>query len=99
MKNAHRILTINYTDYLIPSDMTNKELADLFTTLAALSVVNSTGKDVAGKWTSVEYLDGVRISIKSNVAKTYLDNHKQAEDYLTGLELEAALPETVGDAF
>jgi hypothetical protein len=99
MKNAHRILTLNYTDYLIPSDMTNKELADLVATLASLSAVNSTAKDIAGKWTTVEYLDGVRITMKSHVTTEYMDTRKQAEDYLIGLELEAALPETVGDAF
>ena len=99
MKNAHRILTINYTDYLIPSDMTNKELADLFTTLASLSVVSSTAKDIAGKWRTVEFLDGVRVSLKSNVTTAFLENRQQADNYLIGLELEAALPETVGDAF
>jgi hypothetical protein len=98
MKN-NRVLTIGYTDYLLPEDMTSHQIADLIAMLASLAVIDSTGREIAGKWTQVHYLDGIRVVYQQRSHREAFDNREQAGKHLDYLELQAAQPETVGDAF
>ena len=98
MKN-NRVLTIGYTDYLLPEDISTKQISDLIATLASLAVVDSTGREIAGKWTTAHYLEGIRVVYKERVKLEVFENRDQVQRHLDHLELQAAQPETMGDAF
>jgi hypothetical protein len=98
MKN-NRVLTLGYTDYLLPEDISTKQVADLLDILSALSVIQAVGRDVAGRWITAEYTEGVRVMYQHKDKLDVFANRDRAQQHLDNLELQVAQPETMGDAF
>jgi hypothetical protein len=94
MKKAHRVISIGYTDYLLPEDMTRKDLCELLAMLASLRRMDSTGRDIAGKWTMVHYTEGMRVSYRTDEELNMFGSRDQATMHLDYLEQVAVQPET-----
>lgn len=94
-----RSLMINYTTYILPEDMTTRELSDLIATLASLQVLDSAMREIAGKYERVYYTHGVRISTEALGHDPIMPSEEHAKRHLDYLEQQAAQPETVGDPF
>jgi hypothetical protein len=93
-----RSITINYTSYLLPEDMTTREMSDLVATLASLQVIDTKAREISGKYERVYYTHGVRISTEVLEREPIMPSEAHAQRYLDALEQEAAQPETMGDA-
>jgi hypothetical protein len=96
---TYRVLTINYRDFLLPEDITPRQISDLITTLASMQVVDDTGREIAGKWTTASYTEGIKVAYRSQVQLDLFTSREQAHRHFDCLELEASQPETVGDPF
>jgi hypothetical protein len=96
---TYRVITINYRDFLLPEDITPRQVSDLITTLASMRVVENTGREIAGKWTPAAYTEGIKITYEPQVQLDLFGSREQAHRHFDCLELEASQPETVGDPF
>jgi hypothetical protein len=94
-----RTITIGYTEYILPEDATRKDISDLMSALLSLRPVDSRGREIAGKWISIEHLSNMRVALGSRTLKDLFENEGQATRHLDYLEQQAAQPETVGDPF
>jgi hypothetical protein len=95
-----RTITIGYTEYLLPEDITAKSIADIAAIFLALRPVESRARDIAGKWTSAEYLGQMRVALGARSTENVpFETEAQAVRHLDYLEQQAAQPETVGDPF
>ena len=93
-----RILTINHTDYLIPEEMTTKQISELIASIASLAIVNNTSRSIGKSWETVYFLDGVSVTYSAKDDREIMSNKAQATRQLDYLEQQAAQPETE-DAF
>jgi hypothetical protein len=94
MKKAHRVISIGYADYLLPEDMTCKDISELLAMLASLRRMDFTGRDIVGKWTKVHYTEGMCVSYRTDEEHSMLfDSRDQATMHLDYLEQAAAQPE------